>query len=127
MGLFNMVGMKVVMLPMELELWVPLRTWYMSSDWMRLVLLVMAPMELLLSLLKAAFDGARMVTLVALDSIESNCGFADTTAVRLDRSGLPPNAAVRFIDCAEAVAARAARDRVLNCIVERLMDLIATP
>ncbi len=82
----------------------------------------MLPMEPFDILLKAMFDGARMVMLVALDSIASSCGLAATTVVRLDRSGLEPRAAVKFIvDCAEAMAARAAKERCLNCILERTM------
>ena len=66
---------------------------------------------------KASFEGAKIVILFAMDRDPSNCWFAETRVVRFDRSGEPIRAAVRFIVCAEAVAARAATERILQYMV----------
>lgn len=70
MGLFSIVGIKDGVFMIELASWVPLRTWYMRTDWMRAVSLALmaAPMGLFINLLKASLDGAKMVILVAFDS-----------------------------------------------------------
>lgn len=76
------------------------------------------PAELFRNFAKAWSDGARTVMFWAIAREE---GKKLEKAVRLVRFGLPAMAAVKFIVCAEAVAAKAARERTLNCMTKAVL------
>ena len=63
-----------------------MRTWYMSKASMAAVSFCVM-MELFAMAAMASFDGARMVMLVAAESVERSCGIEDTRLVRFARDG----------------------------------------
>jgi len=73
------------------------------------------PAELFKNFAKAWSDGARTVIFWAIAREEGKKLEKD---VRLVRFGLLARAVVRFIVCAEAVAVKAARERILYCMME---------
>ena len=67
----------------------------------------------------ASLEGARTVMLVALDSAVTRLGTDVIKEVRLESSGVPLRTLVKF--WAETALARAARVRVLSCILRCLI------